>query len=297
MEYLTVQGVEIPALGLGTWRMEGPECRRAVSDALDLGYRHIDTAQAYGNEAQVGDAIAERDVDRDELFVATKLDGDHRAYDDVVDGVEESLDRLGLDSVDLLYIHWPNDVAVPGVDSVLPDWLELPDRIKPDAASVSTAETLDAMQALREEGKIDHIGVSNFGVDRLRAARKYADAPILADQVQYHPYWDQSELLDYCQSEDVLLAAYSPLAQGGVLHDDRLARIGRKYGKSPAQVALRWLLQQEHVAAIPKATSHAHLEANLAVFDFELTDAEMLAVRQPSKLKTAVGILRGQSPF
>ncbi|ESP89071.1 aldo/keto reductase [Candidatus Halobonum tyrrellensis] len=294
MEHVTVQGVDVPAIGMGTWRLQGRECREAVRDALELGYRHVDTAQAYDNESDVGAAIEASDVDRDDLFVATKLDGDHRAAADVRAGVEASLDRLGLDRVDLLYVHWPNEGMTAGA---LPDWLDLPGRFKPDSASVSTGETLDAMAELREEGKVDHVGVSNFGLDRLRAARRRLDAPLFADQVQYHPYWDQSELLDYCVREDVLLTAYSPLGQGGVLDDDRLERIGRRYGKSPAQVAIRWLVQQPGVCAIPKATSRDHLAANLDVFDFELTDAEMLAVHQPSKLRTAAGIARGQGPF
>ena len=284
----------MPAVGLGTWRLRGWDCRDAVSDALELGYRHIDTAQAYGNEDDVGAAIAASDVDREDLFVATKLDGDHRAAADVRSGVEASLDRLGLDRLDLLYVHWPNAGMAGGA---LPDWLDLPGRLEPDSASVPMGETLDAMADLREAGKVDHVGVSNFDLDRLKAARRRLDAPLFADQVQYHPYWDQSELLDYCVREDVLLAAYSPLAQGGVLHDRRLERIGRRYGKSPAQVAIRWLVQQPGVCAIPKATGHDHLAANIDVFDFELTDAEMLAVHRPSKLRTAAGIARGQGPF
>lgn len=296
MEHVTVQGVDVPAVGMGTWRLTGRECRRAVADALELGYRHIDTAQAYDNEADVGAAIAEADVPRDELFVATKLDGDHRAYEDVVAGVEASLDRLGLDKVDLLYVHWPND-STPVVGELLPDWIDVPRLLAPRAASVPIGETLDAMATLREEGLVDHLGVSNFGPKRLAAARERAGAPLLADQVQYHPYWDQSDLLDYCLREDVLLTAYSPLGQGGVLDDERLRRIGDRYGKSPAQVAIRWLVQQAGVCTIPKATSREHLAANLDVFDFELTDAELVAVHQPSKLRTLGSILRGQGPF
>ena len=291
---MTVQGVDVPALGLGTWRLTGRECERTVSDALDLGYRHIDTAQAYDTEADVGAAIAASDVDRDDLFVATKLDGDHRAKAAVRAGVEASLDRLGLDRIDLLYVHWPNGGMAGGA---LPDWLDLPGPLKPDSASVPTGETLDAMAGLRDRGLVDHVGVSNFDLDRLKRARRRLDAPLFADQVQCHPYWDQSELLDYCVREGVLLTAYSPLAQGGVLHDRLLERIGRRYGKSPAQVAIRWLVQQPGVCTVPKATSRDHLAANIDVFDFELTDAEMLAIHRPSKLKTAKSIARGQGPF
>jgi diketogulonate reductase-like aldo/keto reductase len=159
------------------------------------------------------------------------------------------------------------------------------------------SETLDAMNDLVDEGLVENIGVSNFPPDLLDDARSLSDAPILTDQVQYHPYWDQSQLLDYCRVHDVLLTAYSPLARGGVLDDPALVQIGNRYDKSPAQVALRWLLQQDGVAAIPKATSREHLDANLAVFDFELTDAEMRRIRDPSKLKTGLQFLRSQLPW
>jgi diketogulonate reductase-like aldo/keto reductase len=268
-QHVTVQGVEVPALGLGTWRLTGEECRETVETALDLGYRHLDTAQAYRNEREVGAALAASDVDREDVFLTTKLEFGNRRYDDVLRSTEESLSRLDTDHVDLLLVHQPHP-------------------------TVPLKETLDAMNELRTAGKVEHIGVSNFSLERLKRAEDLSSAPIFTDQVQLHPYWPQSELLDYCRIHDRLLTAYSPLGQGGVLDDDRLVRIGERYDKSPAQVALRWLVQQENVAAIPKATSREHLEANLAVFDFELTDEEMNAVPQPSKLKTAWGILKGQ---
>jgi diketogulonate reductase-like aldo/keto reductase len=272
MEYVTVQDVEIPALGLGTWRMSGSTCRRAVATALDLGYRHIDTAQAYGNEEQVGTAIAQSDVDREELFLTTKLDGSNRDHDSVLESTRASLDKLETDSVDLLLIHQPNTTTDLG-------------------------ETIGAMDELVEQGLVEHIGVSNFGVERLHAAREHANAPILTDQVQYHPFWDQTSLLDYCQIHDIMLTAYSPLAHGGAVNDDLLRNIGARYDKTPAQVALRWLLQQENVATIPKSTSPEHLEANLQVFDFELTEEEMQSIRRPSMSRTASSFLRARLPF
>lgn len=153
------------------------------------------------------------------------------------------------------------------------------------------------MNALIDEGVVEHIGVSNFSPGRLDRARDGSEAPILTDQVQYHPYWDQRKLLDYCRIHDVLLTAYSPLARGGVLDDPALVTVGNRYGKSPAQVALRWLVQQKGVAAIPKALSRAHLKANIAIFDFELTDTEMAWIRSPSKLKTGYEFVRSQLPF
>ena len=275
---VTVRGVEVPRLGLGTWRLTGDDCREAVGTALELGYRHIDTAQVYRNERQVGDALGASDVPREEVFLATKL-GPGRSYDDVLRTTEESLARLGTDYIDLLLIHWPNG-RPPGAPP------------NPLSSAPDHEETLRAMNELVDRGTVRHIGVSNFDVDLLDAARESSDAPVLTDQVQYHPFWNQRELLDYCRIHDVLLTAYSPLGHGGVLDDAVLERIGRRYGKTPAQVALRWLVQQEQVATIPKATSREHLEANMAAFDFELTEAEMREIRRPSKYETLKGFLK-----
>ncbi|WP_458209408.1 aldo/keto reductase [Haladaptatus sp. NG-SE-30] len=269
MEYETIHGEEIPKIGLGTWQMESTNCRNAVRTALDLGYRHIDTAQAYGNERQVGQAIALSDVDREDVFLTTKVWPMHRKYGDIVDSVHESLARLGTDYIDLLLIHWPNPIA-------------------------STREVMRALSDVRSEGLTRHIGVSNFDTDQLATARDLASAPIVTDQVQFHPFNPQSDLLDYCQRHDVLLTAYSPLAQGGVMHDHVLVELGKKYDKTPAQVALRWVVQQDGVVTIPKSTSREHLEQNLAIFDFELTETEMALVERPSRTRTGVAMLRGR---
>ncbi|EMA29280.1 aldo/keto reductase [Haloarcula japonica] len=274
MDEIQVQGTSVPALGLGTWQLTGQTCRETVEAALEMGYRHVDTAQAYGNERQVGLGMEAAAVDREDVFLTTKLDGSNRDERSVRRSTRESLNKLGTDYLDLLLIHWPNT-----------PWM------------ASLSETLGAMNNLVEEGLVRHIGVSNFSPSLLDEARELSAAPILTDQVQYHPYWDQRKLLDYCRIHDVLLTAYSPLARGGVLDDPALVQIGNKYAKSPAQVALRWLLQQDGVAAIPKASSRDHLEANMAVFDFELTDAEMERIRDPSKIKTGVQFVRSQLPF
>jgi diketogulonate reductase-like aldo/keto reductase len=274
MEHIDVQGVSVPALGLGTWQLTGPTCTETVRTAVEMGYRHVDTAQAYGNERQVGMGIEAADVDREDVFLVTKLAGGNRDAESVRRSTRESLHKLGTDYLDLLLIHWPNT-----------PWM------------AETAETLRAMNDLVDEGSVEHIGVSNFSPSQLDKARELSEAPILTDQVQYHPYWDQRRLLDYCRIHDVMVTAYSPLARGGVLEDPALVTIGNRYGKSPAQVALRWLVQQDGVAAIPKASSQEHLEANLAIFDFELTDAEMATVRDPSKLKTGYHFVRSQLPF
>jgi 2,5-diketo-D-gluconate reductase B len=281
IESLTVQGVEVPRLGLGTWRLTGDDCREAVETALDLGYRHIDTAQVYTNERQVGDALAASDVPREDVFLATKLGPESRAYDDVLRTTEESLARLGTDYLDLLLVHWPNG-RPPGSPP------------NPLAAAPDHEETLRAMNELVDAGKVRNVGVSNFSVDELDTARELSDAPVLTNQVQYHPFWDQQDLRSYCRVHDVLLTAYSPLGHGGVLDDPVLERIARRHAKTPAQVALRWLVQQEQVATIPKATSREHLAANMAIFDFELTEAEMAEIRRPSKYETLKGFLKAR---
>ena len=253
MEYVTVGGVDVPALGFGTARTDtNEERRRAVSAALDAGYRHIDTAQSYRSESAVGDAVRESAVDREALFVTTKLDRSNRAYDDVSRSTGASLDRLDMDYVDLLLIHAPN-------------------------RDVPHAETFDAMNELREDGFVRHVGVSNFSVDQLRDAIDASDAPVLTNQVEHHVRQRQDDLLSTCINEEVMLTAYSPLDRGSsrVTGNDTLAEIGGRYGKTPTQVALRWLIQQEVVSAIPKATGREHLEENIDVFDFELTDEEM----------------------
>ncbi|UPV76468.1 aldo/keto reductase (plasmid) [Halorussus limi] len=249
MEYVETGGARIPKLGLGTWQNTGSECTETVRTALDLGYRHVDTAQAYDNEAAVGEGIARAEVDRDEVFLTTKVWRSNLRYDDVLDSVRDSLDRLGVEYVDLLLAHWPHP-------------------------RVPVAETLEAMTELRESGAVKNVGVSNFTLSQLREARGVADVPLVANQVLYHPYKDQSDLQRYCATNGVALVAYSPLARGDVLSDDLLERIGDRYDKTAAQVALRWLLQQDGVVAIPKASSRAHLEQNADVFDFSLTDEE-----------------------
>jgi diketogulonate reductase-like aldo/keto reductase len=269
MDVTTVGDVEIPTVGLGTWRLTGEECRRSVRTALELGYRHIDTAQEYGNERQVGGALRDSDVDRADVFLTTKLGRRNRGYDDVRRSVEESLAKLGTDHVDLLLIHWPN--------------LRTPLR-----------ETLAAMNELVDAGKVRHVGVSNFDIDRLASARELSEHGIVTNQVQYNPYWSQSELLDYCRIHDVALTAYSPLAHGGVLEDPVLEEIAARYDKTAAQVALRWLVQQPNVVTVPKASSREHLADNLAVFDFELTDEEMERIHRPSKSRAMVGFLKGR---
>ncbi|WP_135825320.1 aldo/keto reductase [Halorussus ruber] len=269
MEYETVRGEQVPKIGLGTWRMQGEICRQTVHAALEAGYRHIDTAQSYDNERQVGRAIEESSVPREEVFLTTKVWPGHVDRTAIRGSTASSLAQLGVEYVDLLLIHWPNPIA-------------------------STAEVMAGLDDCRDEGFTRHVGVSNFGVDQLKTARANADAPIFTNQVQFHPYQPQRDLRAYCQAHDVLLTAYSPLAHGGILRDDTLRELGVKYGKSPAQVALRWAVQQDGVIAIPKSTSEDHLRENLDIFDFRLTATEMVRVERPSRFKAGASFLRSR---
>lgn len=251
MLHATIQGEHVPALGLGTWQLRGDACREAVVHALGLGYRHIDTARMYDNEEAVGAGLRAADVDRDDVFLTTKVWRSDLAAADVRRAGEDSLRRLRLDYVDLLLIHWPN----------------------PD---VPVEETLDAMLELREEGKIRHLGVSNFPPSLLKRAQ--AHTPVFCNQVEYQPYLSQERLLQLAREHDYLLAAYSPVARGKIKGDAVLTEIGKRHGKSTFQVALRWLVQQEKVCALPRSSSAEHRARNADIFDFELTDEEMTRI-------------------
>ena len=244
---LTIQGIEIPKLGFGTWQLSGDDCVVGVRDAIELGYRHIDTARAYGNEAQVGQGLHDSGRNRDEIFLTTKLWYTELSAVGVHDQVEQSLRELRTEYVDLLLIHWPN-------------------------RRVPLAETLAAMLEVREAGRVRHLGVANFPSAMLRDALEHA--PLVCNQVEYHPYLAQPQVLEVAREHGLMLTAYSPLAQGAVLRDPTLREIAEAHDRSPAQIALRWLLDQPHVSAVPKASSREHRATNLAVFDFELTDED-----------------------
>jgi 2,5-diketo-D-gluconate reductase B len=244
---LEIQGSTVPKLGFGTWEILGRDCEEAVADALEIGYRHIDTAQAYDNEAEVGKALAASGIPRRELWLTTKLWRSEFAPDKVRASTEGSLERLQVNCVDLLLLHWPND-------------------------EVPLEETLGALAQIRDEGLIKHFGVSNFPAYMLREALKVA--PIFADQVEFHPFLGQDELTELALEKDFMVTAYSPLARGKVPSDETLAQIGERHGKTAGQVALRWLLDQEGVSPIPKASSHERRVENFEVFDFALSAEE-----------------------
>ena len=239
---------DIPRIGLGTWPLTGEECVDAVETALELGYRHLDTAQMYENEVEVGEGLVASGVPREDVFVATKIN--HRSlpagtYEDVMAAVDESLDRLGLDTLDVLYVHWP-------VGDYDPD------------------ETLRAFDDLYAAGTIDHVGLSNCTPAILEEAIEHLESPLLAHQVEMHPLLKQEELHRIAVREDHWLVAYSPLAHGGILEAPEIREIARAHGIRPAQVSLAWLTGKENVAAIPNSSSPAHLRENLSSLEVSL---------------------------
>ncbi|RNC79687.1 MAG: aldo/keto reductase [Balneola sp.] len=253
MQFKTVQGVDVPEVGLGTFGLVGKKAEQVVKMGLSIGYRHIDTAQVYKNEQEVGSALRQAHIDREELFITTKIDRDYLEADKLLKSAEQSLLDLNLDYVDLLLIHWPN-----------PDY--------------DLEKTVEAMLALKEQGKALQIGVSNFPMSLLKEVNEELSMPVFCNQVEYHPLLGQFDLLDYAAEHDLLVTAYSPLGQGKMLDNPLLRELGEKYGKSSAQIALRWLIEQEQVVVIPKASSKDHLEQNLDVYDFVLDDEDFYAI-------------------
>lgn len=238
-----IQGTPVPALGFGTYELEGDACRRAVVDALDVGYRHLDTARMYHNEVQVGQALQQVGIDREKIFLTSKIWWDDLSPAGVEKQISASLKDLDTPYLDLVLIHWPNP--------------EFP-----------LEETIEAMVAAREQGMIRHVGVSNFPPSWTK--RAIACGPIFCNQVEYHPFLGQTELLELARAHDFLLTAYAPLAQGGVHAARQLDPIAEKHGKSREQVALRWLIEQKQVSAVPRSSKREHIEANFDIFDFRL---------------------------
>ncbi|MGH6900975.1 MAG: aldo/keto reductase [Geminicoccaceae bacterium] len=252
MIHVEAQDARIPALGLGTWQLSGAVARRMVGYALDVGYRHVDTAQMYGNEAEVGAAIASSPVPRDEIWLTTKIWPDNFRAGALKRAAEQSVQRLRTEP-DLLLLHWPNP-------------------------SVPLEETIGALNEVKRRGLTRHIGISNFNVALIQGALALSEEPLVVDQVEYQPYLSQSVVLEEVRANGMALIAYSPLAKGRVFKDRTLARIGERHGKSPGQITLRWLIQQDGVCAIPRSSREAHAKANLEIFDFALSEAEMAEI-------------------
>ncbi|MCB1382176.1 MAG: aldo/keto reductase [Notoacmeibacter sp.] len=254
MIIIEANGARIPAIGMGTWTLEGEACSALVQAAISRGYRHIDTAAKYGNEEAVGAGIAASGMARDDLFVTTKVWWTDIAAGDLERSAEASLKRLGLDAVDLLLIHWPNP-AIPLADSIR------------------------ALNACKATGMARHIGVSNFPTALLAQAIALTDAPLVCNQVEYHPYLDQSAVHAATRAAGMAMTSYSPLYRGGPLFDEPAVRqAAAAHGKTPGQIVLRWHVQQEGVAAIPRTTKPDRLAENIGIFDFELTASEMAAI-------------------
>lgn len=245
-----VQGVPVPAIGLGTWPLTDEECSAVTCDAIEVGYRHLDTAQMYKNEAAVGEGIRRGGLDRDELFVTTKIDNDQHAPADVRTSVAQSIEDLG-GYVDLLLVHWPVE------------WAQMSD-------------TLTAMAEFVDKGTVGRLGVSNFSPEQLQEAMNWA--PLFCIQVEHHPFKQQEELRAMARTHDLLFTAYSPLARGRVFASETLRPIAEAHGVSAGSLVLRWLLEIQNVVPIPRTSTRAHLEANLASLDLMLTADELAKI-------------------
>ncbi|WP_436925126.1 aldo/keto reductase [Halosimplex amylolyticum] len=239
---------KLPRIGLGTWQNEDPDqCAETVRTALEMGYRHVDTARFYGNEEAVGEGIAAADVAREDVFLASKLHpmAEGLAYDEVYDGIEESLSLLGVEALDLVYVHWP-------------------------VGNYDAAETLSAFGDLVDDGLARYVGVSNFDTELLAEALDALDVPLLANQVERHPMLPRDDLVAHAQEHDYYLVAYSPLGRGDALDLPAVEAVAEKHGVSPAQACLAWVTHPDNVVAVPKATGADHLEDNLAAADLTL---------------------------
>lgn len=258
MHTVKANGANIPALGFGTFRMSGEEVMRVVPKAIQLGFRHVDTAQIYGNEAEVGAAIQQSGVSRSDIFLTTKVWVDKFAHADFIASVDESLKKLKTDYVDLLLLHWPQ-------------------------SDVPLAERMASLNEVKRAGKVKNIGISNFNIELMNEAVKLSEAPVATNQVEFHPYLDQSKLLIAARQLGVSLTAYYLMADGKVPKDAVLKDIGARHNKTAAQVVLRWSVQQQDVIALSKTANVERLQENFDIFDFELTDAEMSEIAKLAK--------------
>ena len=255
MHRVSANGAEIPAIGFGTWTLEGDDAASLVTQALEAGYRHIDTAAMYGNEKSVGAGLRAGGLARDEVFLTTKIWHTDLAEADLLGSLEASLDRLQMDQVDLALIHWPSTTGVP------------------------LAESIEALNACHERGWARHLGVSNFPVKLLDEAVKLSGRPLVCNQVEYHPMLNQDVVHSACRRHAMAMVSYCPLYRGGdTFAEAPIAEAAETHGRSPAQIILRWHVQQDGVIAIPRTRTPSRIPENLAVFDFELSESEMAAI-------------------
>jgi diketogulonate reductase-like aldo/keto reductase len=263
-------GVQIPAIGFGTSQLG--DCGEIVAKALELGYRHIDTAWKYGSEKGVGAGIRVSGVPREQIFLATKVSHEYLRADDFARSVDESLRNLQVDYVDLLHVHWPTIDNIP------------------------LAETMAALAKAKRQGKTRHIGVANFNIALVEEAMGLSPEPLVTLQAEYHPYLDQSKVLAACRRLGLVFTAYCPLARGRLFNDSDIDEIARKNGKTIAQIALRWLVQQGNIAAIPRSANPRHMAESLAVFDFELTGDEMSRIGALKRPDGRIANPKGRAP-
>ena len=249
LQSVSGNGATIPLLGLGTWDLRGRSCARMVEGALRLGYRHIDTAEMYDNEREVGEGVHASGIKRCEIFVTTKVWPSHFAPRELERAARDSLGRLRLREVDLLLLHWPNP-------------------------QIPLADTLGALCKVKRDGLARHIGVSNFTVKLIEDAMRLSSEPLVCNQIECHPFLDQSKVIAACRKHGMAVVAYSPIARGGAGNDKLLARIGAAHGKTAAQVCLRFLVQQQ-IVVIPRTSKERRLSENAGVFDFTLSAPEM----------------------
>ncbi len=254
MQFVEANGAKIPAIGLGTWELRGRNCARAVEQALRLGYRHIDTAEMYDNERDVGEGLRASRVARDQVFITTKVWQTHLSPPELERATKESLVRLRLSEVDLLLIHWPNP-------------------------QIPLAETMGALCKMKKAGFAHHIGVSNFTVPMLREAVDLATEPLVTNQIEWHPYLDQDKVVGAARRLGLSITAYSPIARGRAAGDKLLKTIGAAHKKTAGQVCLRFLVQ-EGAAVIPRTSKIERLSENMEIFDFTLSDPEMDEIRK-----------------
>jgi diketogulonate reductase-like aldo/keto reductase len=266
---MQAHGAELPVIGFGTSTLI--DCGEIVATALEAGCRHIDTARKYGSERGVGEGIRASGIPRGDIFVTTKVSHEHLRADDFARSVDTSLRELGLDRVDLLLVHWPNP-AIP------------------------LRETMGALAKAKREGFARHIGVANFPIALLDEALRLCAEPLVTNQVEFHPYLDQSRLLAACRQRGLILTAHCPLGRGRLLGDPTLDEIARRKHKTIAQVALRWSIQQGGVVPIPRSSNPKRVAENLAIFDFALTDDEMEQIRALKRSAARIADPAGRAP-
>ncbi len=267
---LSARGAKIPAIGFGTSQLG--DCADVVATALKLGYRHIDTAWKYGSEKGVGAGIRASGVSREEIFLCTKVSHEYLRAADFARSVDESLSNLQVGYVDLLHVHWPTIDNIP------------------------LAETMGALAKAKRDGLARHIGVANFNIALLEEALRLCPEPLVSLQAEYHPYLDQSKVLAYCRKAGLIFTAYCPLARGRLFKDPVLADIASSKGKTIAQIALRWLMQQGNIAAIPRSSNPRHIAESLDVFDFELTADEMKRIFALKRPDGRIANPKGRAP-